>query len=90
MALKKSISTEQGFNAPNSYGVVEEARYSKNGNSHIALSIFKDKTSRDEKKDPIKMFYTSFVYDQDISRNIIKQAYEFLKTLPEFSDAEDV
>ena len=90
MALKKSIVSEEGFGAPSSYSVVEEVRYAKGASTQVSVVTYKDKASRDASFQPMKKFYTSFSYNESLPDNIIKQAYGFLKSIAEFSDAEDV
>ena len=84
MAISRNIDTEWGITVPNSYCRVE------------AVSLIN--------KEEIKFHVRSYVSTQGVpffkeevlsceyelnGDNPIKQAYLYLKTLPEFSDAED-
>ena len=83
MALKKTVISQHGFEAINAYhrvGLVTLTAKNK-----ISFSVCSH-------KDADKPFFDSQLlsapYDIDGS-NPIKQAYQHLKTLPEFSGAED-
>lgn len=83
MALAKTVSTVHGFQAVNAYHRVESVRL-ENKNA-ISFHI-RSYTA------PDKPFFTESVlscaYAID-GQNPIKQAYEHLKTLPEFAGATD-
>ena len=82
MALKKITETNFGFNIPNAYHRVENIKLNKN---HIAFSVF---AYTDTEKDAFDIRNYSCDYDLE-GDNPIKQAYEHLKTLPEFAGAID-
>jgi hypothetical protein len=86
MALTKIITLVNNFQE---FSIFEDA-YLKvtsfsgsKGAVSFALSIFKE-------KDGVLLQKQEYVYAIDLEGpNLIKQAYQFLKTLPEFSDATD-
>lgn len=83
MALAKTVSTVHGFQAVNAYHRVESVRLE----SKTAMSFhIRSYTA------PDKPFFTESVLScaYDIAGdNPIAQAYEHLKTLPEFAGATD-
>lgn len=84
MALKKTITTAQGFIADDAYFRVEEVRLA--GKDKIAFSVrgYKDNSGLPAFED------RSLICDYDLNgKNPIAQAYDYIKTLPEFSDATD-
>ena len=83
MALKKTVTTPQGFDAVGAYHRVSFIRLDGKTKIVFVVSSSKDKTS--------SLFEDrSFeaAYDLEGS-NPIKQAYEHLKTLPEFAGSTD-
>ena len=84
MALKKTTTTAQGFTADNAYFRVEEIKLL--GKDKIAFSVrgYKDDSGIPAFEDR----FLSCDYNID-SINPIAQAYEYLKTLPEFTSAID-
>jgi hypothetical protein len=71
---------------------------------HLKMKYWKDKTTRDTEgaipfndqlagssSDRINGFQCNYIFDYDLNSadNIYKQAYAYLKTLPEFDGAED-
>jgi len=83
MALAKTISTVHGFEAVNAYHRVEGLSFE---NKTIISFHVRSYTATD------KPFFAESVLscDYEISgANPFAQAYEHLKTLPEFEDAED-
>lgn len=83
MALAKTVSTVHGLQAVNAYHRVEAVRLeSKTAMSfHIRSYTAPDKPFFEES-------VLSCAYQLD-GENPIKQAYEHIKTLPEFEDATD-
>ena len=83
MALNKTTTTSQGFEAVNAYHRVEGLYLVTNQMISFHIRTYKD------------VAFTSFADNfyscaYDITgENPIKQAYEYLKTLPEFSNATD-
>lgn len=82
MALKKTITTVQGFIAEDAYFRVEEVKLF--GKDKIAFNVrgYKDDSGFPAFEDQ------SVFCDYDLSgKNPIAQAYEHLKKLPQFADA---
>jgi hypothetical protein len=82
MALQKNIETVQGLNVSDAYIRVESISLSKSLmhiNTKTYVSVEKPCLSTD-------VFSCEYSLEGD---NPIKQAYEYLKTLPEFSGATD-
>lgn len=83
MALQKQTQSVHGFDAPQAYHRVEGVSVSKS-EIEFRLRSYKDASSDTSFADE------GFVCSYDIAGdNPIKQAYEHLKTLPEFADAAD-
>lgn len=82
MAIKKDINLETGVCVNNAYCRIENITIDKhNMNFNIRKYADKDKPFFDEQ-------YLSCSYNIECE-NLFKQAYEYLKTLEEFKDAED-
>jgi len=86
MALAKTITLVNNFQEfsifENAYLKVTSFNGSKE-NVSLALGIFKEKNK-------VLLHKQEYVFTLDLEGpNPIKQAYEYLKTLPEFSDAID-
>lgn len=84
MALKKTTTTAQGFTADDAYFRVEEVKLV--GKDKIAFSVrgYKDDSGLPAFED------RSLSCDYDIEgKNPIAQAYDYLKSLPEFANAID-
>ena len=88
MALKIKTNTQ--------FGVELDEAYAKiicfNGNKEtvdIMVGYYADANARELNMAPIKSENFNFVFNEDSQFNIIKQGYEYLKTLDEFKDAED-
>lgn len=84
MALAKTITTPFGIEITDAYHRVEDITISNKTEMNISLAIYADKTAR-----PVSTRGFLAVYDI-AGENPIKQAYEHLKTLPEFAGAADV
>lgn len=90
MALTKVTELESGIIVEEAYIRVQGI----NGNKNIlavSLEVFASKQLCDEGKQPIS--YMSFTFVPDTSENSLrwdKQAYDHLKTLPEFAGSIDV
>jgi hypothetical protein len=83
MALKLKIELESGIVVDGSYCRVENISLRNKNNLAIVVSMYKDtnKPAFDRK---------NFVGQYDLNGgNVLAQAYEHLKTLPEFANAED-
>ena len=82
MALTKDISLLNGLAAPRSYIRVSSVQVSKqNGTAVVNFYAEQNKEAFQNKS-------YAFAYDLE-NANPIAQAYEHLKTLPEFAGAED-
>lgn len=84
MALKKTVTTEQGFEAVDAYHRVEGVRL--NGKTTLSFQV------RSYKDDNGVPAFADTTYDAVYNiagTNPIAQAYEHLKTLPQFSEAKD-
>lgn len=82
MALKKTIETIQGLSVNDAYIRIEDVNLNKNE------MTFNVKTYVDVDKPCLSEEFFKSVYNID-GNNPIKQGYEYLKTLPEFSGAVD-
>jgi len=96
MALKKTVTTPQGFTATDAYHRVEDItistrmRIATGGDQFRELRMVSF-TVRSYKESGAAAFNetrTGAEYDMD-GANPIAQAYAHLKTLPEFADAVD-
>lgn len=83
MALAKTVSTVHGFQAVNAYHRVEAVRLE----SKTAIS-FHIRSYTEADKPFFEESVLSCVYQLN-GDNPIKQAYDHLKTLPEFAGATD-
>jgi hypothetical protein len=83
MALLKTVSTVHGFQAVNAYHRVESV--SLMNKEKISFHV-RSYTSTDKPFFEEKVIVVSYSIN---GANPIKQAYDHLKTLPEFSDAVD-
>ena len=84
MALSKTQTTPYGFLAKDSYLRVEGIRLETKTNLVFRVRSYKDDSGVSHFAD----VEYSCAYDLE-GTNPIAQAYEHLKTLPEFNDAED-
>lgn len=89
MALTMDVILQNGLEIPQSYIRVENVGGGKSG---AVIEVFYYLSQ--EKTDgfaPLERKYYNFVPSvEDNSPNFIKQGYEYLKTLPEFSQATDI
>jgi len=85
MALSKSSITVHGFNAPLAYYRIEDVFITAKIQMKFVLNGYKD----DKAIHSFEAIEFSCAYDI-AGDNPIKQAYEHLKTLPEFAGAADV
>jgi hypothetical protein len=85
MAIAKTVKTEQGFEAINAYHRVEGVRLNGKQSMSFQLRSYKDNSGLPAFAD------VSYQAEYNLAGdNPIKQAYEHLKTLPEFAGAADV
>ena len=91
MALKKTIKQRDGVTT--SYHRIMFLQQTINRQNSIAVLSYVDEEAREAEKrsileQPYKVSTTyETAYDEEMT---IEKAYEYLKTLPEFEDAEDV
>ena len=96
MALQKLIQTEGDSYIETPFGIV------KNGNQKITFSVYVKVTNITGSKTQLNAevlfksdsykFTKNYIFNPSVnlgSANFIAQAYEHLKTLPEFDGAED-
>jgi hypothetical protein len=84
MAFKKSVITNQGFDAIDAYHRVEGVRLVGKTNILFQVRSYKDDSG------VLAFADKEYASEYDLTGdNPIRQAYKYLKTLPEFADAED-
>ena len=84
MALSKTIYTPQGFEATNAYYKVENVCLIDKTNMQFALKAYKNN------KENVAFLDVPYKCEYNLTgENPIKQAYEYLKTLPDFVGATD-
>jgi hypothetical protein len=83
MALKKTVVTSQGFEAIDAYHRVENVNLVKKDKINFQVRSYKDPSFSAFEDTYFECEYSLF------DANPIKQAYNHLKTLPEFADAID-
>ena len=101
MALKFEYASDFGVNHPQAYGFIPFATVSKEThntvntfNASANMQIYADETARNRLKNgeqvrEVGNCQLSFEYDLASEDNIVMQAYEYAKTLNEFSGAVD-
>lgn len=90
MALTKEIELGSGIALPNAYYRISTVGGDK-GNQILTLCLYASQESFEEGKDCLEQRYYEFVPSiEDEAPNFIKQGYEHLKTLEQFSGAADV
>jgi mannose/fructose-specific phosphotransferase system component IIA len=83
MAIQKSITTQHGIHVENAYHRVEAVSLLGKTKLRFLLRIYSDKNKPSFHEE-------EFIFDYDLSGgNPLSQAYEHLKTLPEFEGAVD-
>lgn len=83
MALRKSISLQNGLDAKNAYIKVEKVSIANkiHGVAEVSFSI---------EGNPSPFQHKTFCFESSINgKNAWEQTYEYLKTLPEFAGAVD-
>ncbi len=101
MALKKSYSSQFGTTHSNAYHKVTNVSWNSNimptptmaedvEYLHGNVSIFATEATRTANSGSLGSSSFSFEYDSDIDKSWVVQAYEHLKTLDDYKDAEDV
>ena len=84
MALKKSVTTPQGFSAVDAYHKVGNVTIADKTRIVFNVEVTKSK----EEKNVFSVLSFECAYRLE-GNNPIAQAYEHLKTLPEFVDSND-
>ena len=84
MALKKTVTTEQGFEAVDAYHRVEGVRLNSKTSMSFQVRSYKDNSG-------VQAFLDSaYETEYDLhGENPISQAYKHIKTLPQFSESKD-
>ena len=83
MALQKNIDTIYGIAVNNAYCRVDNLTISEKTKMTVLVKTYADKTAKE-------IHIKTFEFEYNLAgENPIKQAYEHLKTLPEFSGAAD-
>ena len=89
MALYKEIEQDDGI--VTSYHRILYIQSTVNSHTSIAVMSYIDKKSREEENDSFRPYNRAVTYETDYIENITNaEAYEFLKTLPEFEGAKDI
>lgn len=90
MALQKSQPTDVGVDATY-HRIIRSDAYYDTGEINLIIGKFADKAASDDEKQPLstQMVATSFE-DLGLTEPRRTEAYNFLKTLPEFDGATDV
>ena len=83
MAIKKQVTTPHGFTVADAYHRVEDATIIGKTKMNFSLKVYKDPT-----KEAFHSSSFACAYDLE-GANPFKQAYDHLKTLPEFAGAVD-
>jgi hypothetical protein len=83
MAIRKQVVTPYGFVVADAYHRVEDATIIGKDKMNFSVKVYKD-------IDKVPFSSNSFVCAYDLAAsNPLQQAYEHLKTLPEFAGAVD-
>jgi len=88
MALQLSFTDACGVTHSAAYARATTSQDGTKGSAN--LKIFHDKAARDAGMHPVSGMGFSFTFDPASSDNIIKQAYDFMKTRTELDGAVDV
>lgn len=105
MALTKSVTLNNGVELPNAYIKIFRMEYNNHATTPsctiIYVNIYKDKDARDQFKPEVisyqycvrnelfEQYFDLNVLSQD-GKNMISQAYEYLKTMDFYLDASNV
>ena len=91
MALYKAIRQDDGV--VTNYHRILFIHNTINSHSSIAVISYVDEVARQDKKTAVigQPYKRSVTYETDYTEDMIaEKAYDFLKTLPQFMDAENV
>jgi hypothetical protein len=87
MAIKKTVITVHGFVAEDAYHRVDAIRLV--GKDKIAFNLNSYNVSPQTNPNLFDSKPYTCGYDATSTDNLFEQAYNYLKTLPEWEDAED-
>lgn len=87
MALQLEYTTKHGFVCENAYLKINYLSGLKDYS--ISVVIYKDAEARHSDKEIIGQEIYNFTYSFNSLDNVIKQAYDYLKTLPEYINTVD-
>lgn len=62
-------------------------------NSHISIVVFSyvDRVARDTENSEVQPYVKSVTYEKDYHENMtVEEAYEYLRSLPQFAGADDI
>ena len=89
MALKKDITQENGVTT--SYHRILLIQSVINSNTSIAVLSYVSQESREAENSETPPYKVSATYSSEYIENMtVEDAYNYLKTLPEFEGAEDI
>jgi galactose mutarotase-like enzyme len=84
MAIQKSVTTQHGLVANNAYHKVENVTIRNKTQMEFNVKVFSSK----EQSLPFEMLAFSCAYDMQ-GDNPLRQAYTYVKTLPDFAGSTD-
>lgn len=89
MGLTKSITVDTGVTLPNAYYRISTVGGDKE-KQILTLCLFSSQTAYLDGKDCMEQKYHDFIPSvEEGAPNFIKQGYEYVKSLPDFSDVID-
>lgn len=89
MALKKSIVQDDGVITD--YHRILFIQTTVNSHNSIAVLSYVNGASRATESPESRPYKVAVTYETDYHENMtVEDAYNYLKTLPQFSDAEDI
>lgn len=89
MALKKEVRQDNGV--VTNYHRILYVMSTINSHVSIAVLSYIDEPGRNMENGEIEPYKVAVTYEKEYEENMtIKDAYEYLKTLPEFEGAEDI
>jgi hypothetical protein len=89
MALKKTVVQRDGV--PTDYHRILFVQSTINSHTSIAVLSYLNEEARQSELNSGQPYKASVTYESEYIENMtIEDAYKYLKTLPEFKDAEDV
>jgi hypothetical protein len=105
MALQKQITLDNGVTLTEAYIKIASFEFSNKASDvsyvRLEVNVFKDKTARDSGRpevtkfvhkigDPLFTEYFSLSILNQVDKNMISQAYSYLKTMSVYSGAMDI